>query len=174
MQTKYLLAAEVDRVLAALTPSNRLVLRVMLHTGLRVTDVLRLKPEQLKRRVWITECKTGKRRLIGFPADLLHDLKDHAGKHWVFPARNGTSHRTRQAVWSDVKRAAKAFRIPQNVGTHSARKVFAVELMRKYGDIEQVRKVLNHDRWQTTIIYACADQLMHQKYKRRSKKEAKY
>ncbi len=167
MTTEYLLNREVERVLAALMPSNRLVMRVILHTGLRVSDALALRPGDLKPRVWIVEQKTGKRRLVGFPADLLADLRREAGEFWVFPGRDPRKHRTRQAVWADVKRAAAAFRLPQNVGTHSARKVYAVELLRKYGSFEQVQRNLRHSSPTVTAIYAMADKLLLQKYKKR-------
>lgn len=166
MKTEYLLDREVERVLAALMPSNRLVMRVILHTGLRVSDVLELRPEDLQSRRWITERKTGKRRLVGFPAELLADLKKSAGEKWVFPGRRPGAHRCRQTVWADVKRAAEAFRMPQNIGTHSARKFYAVELLRKYGDIEKVRKILRHKYPSTTLVYAIADKLLEQKYKK--------
>lgn len=75
MKTEYMLNREVDLVLAALTPANRLVMRVALHTGLRVGDVLALKSDQLKPHFWVTESKTGKRRQVGLPQPLLTDLK---------------------------------------------------------------------------------------------------
>lgn len=123
MKTAYLLDREVGHVLAALTPSNRLVCRVCLHTGLRVGDVLALRTKQLAPRFWITERKTHKRRQVGLPADLLADIRAQAGEVWAFPGRDPGRPRTRQAVWADVKRAAKAFRLPQNVAPHSFRKV---------------------------------------------------
>lgn len=169
MTTEYLLDKEVERVLSALMPSNRLVMRTILHTGLRISDVLRLKPEDLQPHRWITEKKTGKRRFIGFSEPLLQDLKAESGEFWVFPGRNPEKHRTRQTVWADLKRAAKAFRMPQNVGTHSGRKIYAVELMKKYGDLDRVRRILHHKYESTTMIYAMADKLLEQKYHRRRK-----
>ena len=168
MRTEYLLSREVDLVLAALTPENRLVMRTALTTGLRVGDVLELKPHQLKPHFWVTEQKTGKKRQVGLPEPLLSDLKKNAGKYWVFEGRdNCKKHRTRQAVWKDVKRAAAAFRLKQNVGPHSARKIYAVDLMKKYGDIERVRRALNHSSESVTLIYALADQQLTAKNKRR-------
>ncbi len=170
MKTEYLLQKEVERVLDLLTYENRLVCRVMLHTGLRIGDVLQLKPDQLKPNFWITEQKTKKRRQVGLPEPLLSDLLDSKGKHWVFPGTDPRKHRTRQAVWKDIKRAAAAMRLTVNAGPHSYRKVYAVELMEKYGDIERVRRALNHDRHATTMIYAMADKLLQAKgRKRRSK-----
>ena len=166
MRTEYLLNKEVERVLGLLTPSNRLVMRVILHTGLRVGDVLSLRPEQLKSRLWITESKTGKRRQVGFPAELLEDLRRCSGQKWVFPGRSDPEkHRTRQAVWADIKRAAAAFRLPQNIGTHSARKFYAVRLLEKYGDIDKVRRAMQHSRVEVTMLYAMADKALTAKYK---------
>jgi len=164
MRTDYLLQRELGHVLAALTPSNQLVVRVMLRTGLRVGDVLSLRTEALADRMWVTESKTGKRRQIGLGRALEADLRAQAGTEWVFPGwRDKSRPRTRQAVWADVKRAAKAFRMPKNVGTHSVRKTYAVDLMEKYGDIERVRRAMCHDRHATTLIYAMADKLTRAK-----------
>ena len=167
MRTEYLLQREVDLVLAALTDTNRLVMRTALHTGLRVGDVLQLQPWQLRPHFWVTEDKTGKRRQVGLPEPLLSDLRNHAGEYWVFPGRNPRKHHTRQAVWKDVKRAARAFRFPQNVAPHSARKVYAVELLKKYGDIAKVRKALNHSSDSVTMIYALADLQLQAKNRKR-------
>lgn len=171
MKTEYLLNKEVERVLALLTPSNRLAMRVSLHTGLRLNDVLSLRTEQLASRFWVTESKTSKRKFIGLPKPLLDDLRREAGKIYVFESRcDPMRHRTRQAVWADVKRAAKAFRLPQNVAPHSFRKVYAVELLQRYGDIDKVRKALNHRYESTTLIYAMADAALRAKYRKRGKR----
>ena len=167
MKTEYLFEKEVDRVLALLTPENRLVLRVALATGLRIGDVLALKPDQLKPHFWVTESKTGKRRQVGLREPLLSDLKVYAGRWWVFPGRDPRKHRTRQAVWKDVKRAAVALRLPQNVAPHSIRKVYAVDLLHKYGDIAKVQRALNHSNAAVTLVYAMADAQYTAKYKRR-------
>lgn len=166
-KSEYLLEKELELVLQLLTVENRLVMRVATHTGLRLGDVLALRTEQLRPNFWVTEQKTGKRRQVGLPQQLLADLKASAGKTWVFPGRDPAKHRTRQAVWKDVKRAAKAMRLPQNVAPHSARKVYAVELLQRYGDIERVRRALNHDNEVVTLIYAMADHQLRAKAARR-------
>ncbi len=167
MRTDYLLDREVEQVLQLLTPDNRLVMRLLLHTGLRIGDALRLRPDQLKPNFWITEQKTGKRRQVGIPEPLLSDLRDYAGKYWVFPGRDPRKHRSRQAVWKDVKRAAAACRLTANAAPHSARKVYAVDLLEKYGDIERVRRALNHSGIEVTLIYAMADKRLTAKGRRR-------
>lgn len=161
--TEYLLDKQVEYVLAALMPQNALIMRTALHTGLRIGDILALKPEQLKGNFWVTESKTGKRKQVGLPKDLLRELRVQAGREWVFPGRDPTKHKTRQAVWYDLKRAAVAFRLPQNVAPHSFRKVYAVRLLQKYGSIAKVQKAMNHQRPEITMVYALADKLLEMK-----------
>lgn len=167
MRTEYLLEREVEQVLELLTDENRLLARLLLHTGLRVSDALNLKPEQLKPNFWITEQKTGKRRQVGIPEPLLSDLKANAGKWWVFPGVNPHKHRSRQAIWKDVKRAAIASRLTVNAAPHSLRKVYAVRLLEQYGDFDRVRRALNHSGIEVTMIYAMADKRLKAKGKRR-------
>lgn len=166
LTTEYLVWREMEHVLAALTPANRLVCRVCVSTGLRVGDVVSLRTDQLARQFWITESKTGKRRRVNLTDALLADLRAQAGRAWVFEGSHDPSkHRTRQAVWRDVKRAAKAFRLPQNVGVHSLRKVYAVDqLRRSHGNLAKVQRVLNHADISTTMIYAMAYQLYEARY----------
>lgn len=174
MRTEYLLEREVEQVLGLLTVQNRLVMRVLLHTGIRISDALQLRTEQLKPNFWIKEQKTGKRRQVGLPEPLLSDLKESAGKVWVFESpADPKRHRTRQAVWKDVKRAAVAARLTANAAPHSMRKVYAVKLLNTYGDIERVRRALNHGGIEVTLIYAMADKRLNAKAMRRRRRSGK-
>ena len=165
MTAEFLVHREMEHVFAALMPENRLVCRVCVETGLRVGDVVELRSEQLAPQFWITEKKTGKRRRVNLKAELLAALKAQAGKEWVFPGRDPRKHRTRQAVWRDVKRAAKAFRLPQNVSVHSLRKVYACDLLtNSKGNMQRVQRALNHSDAATTMIYVMAQQLYQAKY----------
>lgn len=176
MTTEYLLDKQVDMVLAALMPQNRLIFRTILRTGARISDVLALKTEDIKPSFWYVEQKTGKHRRMGLGEDLSRQILEQAGNVWAFPGRDGKRSpeyerpKTRQAVWADINRAQKAFRLPQNVGTHSARKVYAVRLMDKYGDIKRVRRALNHSSDSVTAIYAMADMLLERKERERSRR----
>ena len=50
-------------------------------------------------------------------------------------------------------------KLAENVGPHSARKIFAVDLYHRTGDLEAVRKALNHSDQAVSMVYAMADQL---------------
>lgn len=169
-------------------PGNSLAVRVQLHTGLRISDVLRLQ-FPLRRQMWLTEGKTGKRKHIGLPQQLIDAIAADAAQYiprhmrryiweepsrgvtplWAFPSpRDWRKHRIRQTVWKDIKRAAKACRLPQNVGTHSARKVYAVGALRRAGgDLEAVQRLLNHSDIGITLIYAMADKMLADRQQQR-------
>lgn len=156
-------------VLAALMPANRLVMEVMLATGLRVGDALNIKREQCERRRFtIREQKTGKTRRIYLPRALQLRILGQAGRVWAFEGRTDwRKHRTRQAVYKDVKRAAAMFARTgklergQQVSPHSARKVYAVADYKRTGSLEHTRRALNHDpaHIATTMLYALSDRL---------------
>lgn len=169
MTTEYLLNREVERVLSALMPQNRLIMRLILRNGMRISDALELRTDQLALSGWYVEKKTGKRRRFGMDAQLLEQVRSQAGEVWAFPGRDPRQHKTRQAVWKDVKRAAKAFRLKQNVAPHSFRKVYAVRLLDKYGDIEKVRRNLNHSSSSVTAIYAISDVLLERRLREKGK-----
>ena len=160
-RTDNILEQQLPLILAALTPGNRRVIQVMLRTGLRVSDVLELRRDKLARQFTVRESKTGKRMKCGLPDWLRAEIiRNSQGSEWAFPSPNDPKkHRSRQAVWADLKRAQRALRLPVNLGSHSARKTYAVHLMHQYGDIDKVRRALNHDNATVTVVYAMADML---------------
>ena len=158
----YIKAEPMRHVLAALTDENRLVMEVCLATGLRVSDALQLRPKQVEKgRFTVYEKKTGKTRRVYLPVELRERLLRAGNEFYCFPHRyNGRKPRTRAAVWKDVKRAAAAFRLRENVGTHTARKNWAVAQMEKSGgDLAALQKQMNHSSPEVTLLYAMADKI---------------
>lgn len=157
MRTDYINPDDLEAVYRALTPQNELVLRVCEETGIRIGDALSLRTADLKERFTITEQKTGKRRRIRIRAALLEALRASAGGVYVFEGRlSPDRHRTRQAVWKDLKRAAKAFRLAQNIAPHSVRKTYAVELAKRGYSPEAIQQRLNHESAAVTALYLMA------------------
>lgn len=162
-RTTYADRAQMGHILAALMPTNRTVVRVCMATGLRVSDVLELRTADLKRRQTVRERKTGKTRRIQWPAALYEEMERNAGRLWVFESRTDPKrHRTRQAVWKDIKRAegvykrSKVIDRRQNLGTHTARKIAAVDAYHK-GGLPAAQRLLNHSDPLITRLYALAD-----------------
>lgn len=163
MRSEWVKSADFDHLLAALMPQNRLALETSMETGLRIGDVLNFRTDRLKPRMGVREQKTGKYRTVYLPARLYDRLVANAGKIYVFEGRNDyRKHRTRGAVYNDLVRAAKLFRIDgkrvhAHVTPHSARKLYAVSDYRRHGDMKRIQKLLNHTSEAVTMLYAFAD-----------------
>lgn len=165
MRSEWRPKGEIEHILAALKPENRLACEISLFTGLRINDVLSLKTEKVsKQRFTIREQKTGKTRTIRLPNDLFGRAMACAGQFYVFEHRlNGRKHRTRQAVYKDLKRAAALFGVKEQISPHSLRKVFAVEEYLDCGDLVRVQKLLNHTSEAVTMLYAMANVVKRRK-----------
>lgn len=162
MRTDYLNPQLYNRLYSCMTYENVLALRVSLETGLRIDDVLSLRACQIVRRtICGTAEKTDKPYKKTISADLakrLSALTPNKGGY-IFPHRlDPMRHRTRQAVWSNMKNAAALMGVKLNAAPHSARKTYAVEMFKDKG-LEQTRKELQHDKISTTMIYAFSDML---------------
>lgn len=163
MRTTYANRQQLGHILAALMPENRLLMQLCIASGLRVSDVLELRTADLKRRQTVRQKKTGKTRRVQWPAALYEQMERQAGRLWVFESRTDPKkHRTRQAVWKDVKRAEAVFKRSgqlsrrQNLGPHTARKFAAVEAYHK-GGLPAAQRLLSHSDPLVTRLYALAD-----------------
>ena len=165
MRSEWAPKGEIEHILAALQPKNRLACEVSLFTGLRINDVLSLKPEQIKKqRFTVYEQKTGKARRVRLSNELVSRCLACSGQHFVFENRlNGREHRTRQAVYKDLMRAARLFGVRKHISPHSLRKVYAVEEYERTGDLQKVKKLLNHSSEAVTMLYAMANVVRHRK-----------
>lgn len=150
-------------ILGALSKPNRLAVLVSMYTGLRISDVLALRTDEVrKQRFVVTESKTGKRRKIRLSDTLVDDLLCIAGKIYVFEGRcDYRKHRTRQAVYKDIKRACNLLRVSRTlqISPHTARKIYAVNVYKDTLRVDRVKSLLNHSSEAVTMVYAMADQL---------------
>lgn len=159
LRTDWIEHDDMRLVMRLLTPANALAAEVALRTGLRISDVLSIKKEQLEKgcRFTVREQKTKKSRRVYLGENLRERLLQQSGEVYVFEhALDSTRHRTRQAVFKDLKRAAKALRIDANFAPHSMRKIYAVDYFRKHG-LEATQKILGHHYPSTTLIYLLSE-----------------
>ena len=155
-KTDYLKPSDYGRVYMLMQYENALAMRVSLETGLRIGDVLSLRPENItEKHIEAIAQKTGKEFKKPISADLRRRLLQISGQRFVFEGRNGTEPRSRATVWKDVKQASKKLGLDINLGCHSARKTYAVELFKSQG-IKAVQKELQHDSTETSMLYAFA------------------
>lgn len=167
MRTDYIKPEIFHLLLTALMPANRRALQLSLATGLRISDVLNIRTNVLLKtqRPTITEKKTHKKRRIYVPQKLREELLQNAGRYFVFEGRNDPRKpRTRAAVFKDLKRVARLYRLNgkplrQNIAPHSARKIYAVQDYHAHHDLKRVQRLLNHSSEGVTMLYALADEL---------------
>lgn len=175
MRTGWIADDTMGHLLAALTPPNRLACEMSLRYGMRIGDVLALKTDQLRKgKLSYREQKTGKRRVVNVSRKYRDILLSQSGRVYVFEHRTDPYRpRTRQAVWKDLKRVARIFRLG-DVSVHSCRKSYAVRAYRQCGDIEKVKRLLNHSDEAVTMLYAMADVLSKRVEKHFTKFSQKY
>lgn len=179
MRTDYIPQELLWRLMDCMFPVNAAVLMLMVATGMRVGDALKQRLTDWRDvltgkdfSLCYTESKTGKERVIRVPADVAAKLDElPRGKSpWLFPGRYPEKPRTRQAVYKDLNRVAKLYRvngkkIRARLGTHTARKIYAVKLYHEakelgvYEPLEYVRVDLNHASREVTFLYALADEI---------------
>lgn len=159
MQSQYIDREVWRAIMPCMTRQNALAIAVSLETGLRIGDVLALQVSDLSDTcITYTAAKTGKRGSAPCASRLLDLLRQNARRGACFPPRQGSKspHRSRQAVWRNVRDAARKCGIKPHVSPHSARKTYAVELYHRRG-IAAVQAALQHDDVNTTNLYALAD-----------------
>lgn len=159
VKSEYIEPEQLDFLLDLMKEANANAVRVSLETGLRIGDVLALTVQDLDAEsgAICTICaKTGKPFEGKISGALSRALLSRARRGWLFPSPKTKGHRTRQAVWRDLKRAAERCALQINVTPHSARKIFAVEQFRARG-LSAAQERLGHDRTETTLLYAFSD-----------------
>ena len=161
MRAKYLTEDEIQRLRRAAGWAAWLPFAVSIYTGLRIDDVLALRTDNVKEgHVLYVAKKTGKIGVTELPDRLARGLTLWARDGWCFPGRKPGKHLTRQAAWYRIKAAAKRAGLdPDGISPHSLRKVFAVGEYRATHNLNKVRVHLQHDRIETTLLYALSDQL---------------
>ena len=162
---------EVERLLAApdvdtvLGIRDRAMLEVLYATGLRVSELVGLRSEQvnLLQGVLRVVGKGDKERLVplGEPAvDWLERFLERGRAEILgvkpspalFPTGRGRA-MTRQAFWHLVKRYAERADISRRISPHTLRHAFATHLLDHGADLRVVQMLLGHRDISTTQIY---------------------
>ena len=153
MKTKAIEKDLAEKIFAKMRPGPALVCETMLRYGLRVSDVVDWRVEDLQKGRWfIHEKKRGKKRRISCTGEYRERLLRISRGGYVFPGRKPFTHITRQAVWCSFRTACRRTGVEGAYAPHSLRKTHARIYYSHYG-VEATRKHLNHDDISTTLIY---------------------
>ena len=138
---------------------NEAILKIMLFAGLRISEVIHLKNEDLNLksgRIKILNGKGGRDRNLLAPDKIIELLREYyewkPQSLWFFPTLKGKP-LSPFYIWMMIKRKAKKAGIKSHCSPHTLRHTFATEFYRKTHDLEALRLCLGHTDISTTQIY---------------------
>lgn len=144
---------------------DRTMLEVLYATGLRVSELVGLRPEQVSLTQGVIRVvgKGGKERLVPmgdeaqgwlerFNREARPDLLGARVCAHLFPTRRGQG-MTRQAFWYRIKKHAQTAAISKTISPHTLRHAFATHLLNHGADLRVVQLLLGHSDLSTTQIY---------------------
>ena len=164
--------SDVEALLAApdcKTPlglRDRTMLEVLYATGLRVSELVGLRLDQVNLRQGVVRVvgKGSKERLVPLGEEAIDWLdrfmresrpelllRQNTTPH-LFPTQRGGA-MTRQAFWYLIKRHAKQAGISKHLSPHPLRHAFATHLLNHGADLRVVQLLLGHSDLSTTQIY---------------------
>ncbi|HSG07059.1 MAG TPA: tyrosine-type recombinase/integrase [Longimicrobiales bacterium] len=152
---------EFHRFLAAVrNPKHVAILAVAYSAGLRVSEVVRLRPEDLDRERGLLQVRGGKGRkdrhtLLSETALALVDayLDGAPPGRWLFPGARPGRPLTARTVQKVTARARERAGITKPLTPHVLRHSFATHLLESGTDVRIIQELLGHTSVRTTEIY---------------------
>lgn len=146
---------------------DRLMLEILYASGLRVSELVTLRLEQINTLHGIIKVmgKGNKERLVPIGDEALHWLGQYLqgarldllkGKDqttpYLFVTRRGGGI-TRQSAWNIIKKYSREADIAVEISPHTLRHAFATHLLNHGADLRAVQMLLGHSDLSTTQIY---------------------
>ena len=144
---------------------DRAMLELLYACGLRVSELVDLRLEQLNLRQGVVRVfgKGSKERLVPLGEAAVNELDRYLAEgrgdllhgrlsDFLFPGRGGEP-LTRQAFWYRIKAYARKAEIRTPLSPHSLRHAFATHLVNHGADLRVVQLLLGHSDLSTTQIY---------------------
>lgn len=143
---------------------DRAILELLYATGLRVSELIRLKIDQVNLQATYLICrgKGGKERVVPFGSRAEQALKNYLlevrplflkkDSPYLFLTRQGKPF-TRQGLWKLLHQYAVSAGLEDKVSPHVLRHSFATHLLERGADLRSVQILLGHSQITTTQIY---------------------
>ena len=152
---------EVSRILSSVTNiKHRLILMLIYSAGLRVSEVVKLKPGDIDAERKLIHIKGGKGRKDRYTmlSDIAMEslslyMNANNPEKWLFPGKKGNTHLTVRSVEKIFEAAVKRAGIAKEVSVHSLRHSFATHLLESGVDLRYIQELLGHKSSKTTEIY---------------------
>jgi integrase/recombinase XerD len=159
------LLLNAPEVTNALGFRDRTMLEMLYATGLRVSELVNLKFEQISFRQGVVRIigKGNKERLVPVGEEAMSWLENYMTQarktilgerqcDYLFVTKRAEN-MTRQAFWHIIKRHAKKAGIQKELSPHTLRHAFATHLLNHGADLRVVQLLLGHSDLSTTQIY---------------------
>ena len=152
---------EVTRLFAA-APSDRdrMLLRTAYALGLRVSELVALRLDDIdaaRGLVAVRQGKGAKDRLVPLSGRLLAELRAYwqlwRPRPWLFPGGRRGRHLTAAGVQRVVRRAAQRAGLSKPISPHTLRHSYATHLLEAGCDLLTIQRLLGHKDLQTTARY---------------------
>ena len=141
---------------AAKTQKSKLIIAFLYSTGIRVSELVNLKVNDLDLEACkgIVKGKGNKQRVIFLNKGLAEKLKEYLQnkkpESYIFSDEKPITARNVQKI---IKRAAKKAGLNKKVTPHTLRHSFATHHLEEGTDIRRIQVLLGHSRIDTTQIY---------------------
>ncbi|MBN2459635.1 tyrosine-type recombinase/integrase [Candidatus Woesearchaeota archaeon] len=152
---------EVVKLFKAIdNPKHSLIVRLMYSSGLRVSELVRLRVRDLELEKgfgWVRKGKGAKDRVFLLASGIKQELSEFiqnnglGAQDWVFRGRFG--HLTTRTVYEVVKQASVKAGLSKRVHPHTLRHSFATHLIENGYDVIRVQSLLGHNSVDTTMVY---------------------
>lgn len=157
---------------------DKAMLELLYATGIRVTELISLKIEDLNLQMNYIICNDGNKErmipfgpkarmaLIRYMESARDEMLEDAESHILFVNCSGKA-MSRQGFWKLIKYYAKKAGITADITPHTLRHSFAAHLVENGADLRSVQEMLGHSDISTTQIYANLNQnRLREVYKR--------
>ncbi|PEO25831.1 site-specific integrase [Bacillus wiedmannii] len=137
---------------------NYILFVMGINTGLRISDILKLKVGDLKgSHISMREMKTGKQKRIQITAALRRELKwyieDMEDDEYLIKSRQGKNRPIgRSMAYKILSTTAAEF------GTHTLRKTFGYHMYMQTKNIALLMEIFNHSNQRVTLRYIGVNQ----------------
>lgn len=171
MRSDYVSREEAENLISAMPYEYRGIMYAAIETGFRIGDLCRAKAwayDKKEQTLSLVEQKTQKTRTVGVTEKLRRVLEGVDGRGietlcfrtYLFE-HDGHRPISRSTVWRWVTRTWDRLHRGEdrNITPHSFRKLYAVNLRKIGHGLGEIQADLNHDRIETTMLYAFADLL---------------
>jgi integrase len=151
---------QADELLGKLFGSDRLLMKLAIKSGLRISDLLNLKVEAIAKTMTVYETKSKRERTFKIGKKLYVELQNHCrgmkNDTYVFQSavKHG-KHIHRSTIHRRIKKALQGLNF--DCSAHSFRKRFAQNTFKKLGSVKKVQKAMNHHKISTTAAYLNID-----------------